>query len=301
MTETEEAAAPEDIPAQAAAALPPPRRGSRDGPTTSTAAPAGGPRSGSVRPASSIHPRAVLAPHAVVHQASPSEAAATAALTGGAALALAPRVYCRPLDENMSAEECRRLTEPDPGLRKAAGAFSAPHSMYRGERRQVLFAVAAGADPARPRSSVTIAGNQTVLIAPAAFRRFASARLTGEGFEISPTDEVRKDAGTGDELRWEWNVTALRGPRHTLTLEAKNWRLGPGGQLIPAEPVFSPPLTIEVPIRFYPDRLDDFYTDSMAWFKKGEAWLMALKALLIALLAVGSVLGIRRLTKKAPA
>ncbi len=109
------------------------------------------------------------------------------------------------------------------------------------------------------------------------------ARLSGEGFEISPAGGVRVDAEATGEAIWTWTIVPIRAPNHYLHIEGWVLRKDDTGRLVRAEPIHHPDILVDVPIRWFPEWVHDVMDDSIMWFAAGSNWVKALSGFVAAL------------------
>lgn len=198
--------------------------------------------------------------------------------------------YCVMLDRSAPVDDCVRLGNEEDYSIEGRGSLSTPSQIYRGQSTKVRFVVTAGNDQ---HAADEVARTTDGIVRPSGpsvrFSRHMMAHLTGEGFEISPSGPVRVDTENSGNATWEWTVTPKRSSRHYLRVEA--WTLrNVGGKLVKGKPVFYPPVTIKVPVRFFPERTSDIMDDTANWFDKGTNWFKALGALILAAGAVWAAL-----------
>jgi len=153
--------------------------------------------------------------------------------------------------------------------------------MHRGETATVAFAIAGGSDV---RVATDMIGGQKGQMQ--SFRpkigRFMAARLSGEGFEIVPLDQEEQDLFLSRAGLWQWRVKAVKGDRHALKLSAWVKVQLPDKS---RKPLWFKTVNrdVEVPLRFFPDQMEDFFDATLAWFVRLETWVKALAALIAAL------------------
>ena len=205
--------------------------------------------------------------------------------------------YCEILQEDAPPTLCRRMADLPASLETGVAAFSPPAAMTRGETVTVEFAVARGRD--LETAEVLLAGPDG---RPQQFRpkigRFMSAELTGEGFEISPSGVQEKDLFLSGSAVWRWRVKAVRADRHLLSLSAWVKVKLPDDTL---KPVWFKTVhrQVAVPVRFFPERVADFVTDSGDWIGRLDAWVKALATLVASLSAL--LIALRYFGRKKPA
>lgn len=132
--------------------------------------------------------------------------------------------------------------------------------------------------PEEPSPSAVVedmAGN-TVEYYPVVGRHM-TAQLVGVGFKIEPEGPVSQELGRGSVTTWEWRVTPLRSPVHTLVIKtAVEGEMADGTRAPLASTVKTK--EVDVTVRWY-HSIWDALVDAPAWIKLVTALLVALTAL----------------------
>jgi hypothetical protein len=131
------------------------------------------------------------------------------------------------------------------------------------------------------------------------------ARLTSSPyqFEVSPTDWVKRSLLTTDTARWSWYVTPKIGGNHTLVLSARPivsvHKVGSRAPIsvIEESSVQQYETTVHVDVP-WTERPQETMTRLAATFHVAQTLIEAMTAFVVALVALGTVLGIRRHRKK---
>lgn len=133
--------------------------------------------------------------------------------------------FCEILNDRATVAECRYFTEIWSALKSGSGGIVFPERMLRGERRTVSLVVSRGA----PATTEALLGERPSESFQLKVARRMAAELKGEGFEVDPAGLQLRDLNIGEGARWDWQVTAVKSPRHNLTLSAYAVVLSPDG------------------------------------------------------------------------
>lgn len=193
---------------------------------------------------------------------------------------LAEKIFCQPVEEEVSRADCRRYGNMVASLERGVAAFNPPKTMLRGHSAVVELSIAKGED------FTVVAEQVDESAAPAhTFKakvgRYMMAELTGSGFKIDPAGPQPQDLFVSGNGYWQWRVTALKAPMHKLILKAWAQKRAPDGSLrqVWLKTVHRE-ITVEVTLG---QRVEDIRLDSMAWFERGNNWAKALAGLIGAL------------------
>ncbi len=137
-------------------------------------------------------------------------------------------IDCPVLGDAATPAECRHFTAIYRNARQGVGGVDFPREMTRGETRTVSFVVSRAGPGGGPTPTDLLGSAPTEEFKLKVARRMA-ALLQGDGFKITPDGLQTRNLGIGDGARWDWQVTALKAPRHALTLSAFIVAKGPDG------------------------------------------------------------------------
>jgi hypothetical protein len=205
-------------------------------------------------------------------------------------------IHCRRVMRDVSRADCDLYERAWNNLAEGSGAIAAPPTLVRGESAKVSFAIAAtdegGPETGEPTATELLGENATQTVTVRVGAKMG-AQLTGEGFAIAPREVVEQELSVTRGARWEWEVTALKAPRHRLLLHVFVRFKDPDGEksrLLRSEPI---PIEVKVTTS---QTIGDYMDESQAWLGRGTNWLKALAAFIVALGAV--VLAVRKLKSR---
>ena len=188
-------------------------------------------------------------------------------------------IHCPRMLQEMKRSECAYYDRVWSNLRQGSGGIVHPERMTRGETATIRFGVTA--DPKELATSDVLGEdpNQSVALKVGSSME---AQLTGEGFEIKPPGLQKQGLDLTSGAVWEWQVTALKAPRHKLMIQIYVRVRGPDGER--SRLLRSARIPIEVVVT-RGQSAADLIDSSQAWLVRGTNWLKALAAFLGALLA----------------
>ncbi len=190
-------------------------------------------------------------------------------------------IYCNLIRDRTTRADCKRVTEFVTNLDVGTGAVEYPRKMIRGETATVGFAVSSDTRSTSASDLLGIKPNTEVALK---IGRIMAAQLQGDGFRIEPVGLQKRDLFVADGARWDWKVTALKAPRHRLSLSA--YVILPAQDGAEKENILK---TLELPLSVtvtWGQWFDDFVADTSKRVEKATA----LGKLLLGLLAVLSLL-----------
>jgi len=194
------------------------------------------------------------------------------------------RIYCDVIGKFITASMCNEARTIAANARQGLGEPHFPESMTRGETRNVWFTVRrpAPGEVLPPSAGRTSGASQPFTLK---ITGRMAATLVGEGFKIDPATMQYRDVGISDAARWDWNITALRAPRHHLTLTAYMVVEAPDGSNSPSAIVPSKEVDIPVDVTIQ-QRVSDASASIVEFSNSAKAVIAALVALLVALAAL---------------
>jgi hypothetical protein len=205
-------------------------------------------------------------------------------------------IHCRRVLRDVSRAECDLYEKAWNDLAEGSGAIAAPQTLVRGESAKVSFAIAAtdeGAPEAGEPTATELLGENATQTVTVRVGARMGAQLTGEGFAIKPPEIVERELSVTRGARWEWEITALKAPRHRLLLHVFVRVKDPDGEK--SRLLRSQPIPVEVKVTTS-QTIGDYMDESQAWLGRGTNWLKALAAFIVAL--GGVVLAVRKLKSR---
>ena len=143
------------------------------------------------------------------------------------------------------------------------------------------------APPATPLETVGDLPGKATAFVPT-IGRFMRADLAGQGFTIKPLSPPRQEVVRDGETVWAWEVTALSGAAHVLTLETVVEAKGADGQWRSLKRTVKN-MTIHVEVTWL-GRVSDALDAAPGWLKKLAAAITALGVLLTAIFGVRAII-----------
>ncbi len=205
-------------------------------------------------------------------------------------------IHCRRVMRDISRAECDLYEQAWNNLAEGSGAIAAPESMIRGDSAKISFAIAAtdegAAEGGEPTATELQGENATQTVTVRIGARMG-AQLTGEGFAIKPPEVVERELSVTRGARWEWEITALKAPRHRLLLHVFVRVRDPDGEK--SRLLRSQPIPVEVKVTTS-QTIGDYMDESQAWLGRGTNWLKALAAFILAI--GGVVVAVRKLRSR---
>lgn len=198
-------------------------------------------------------------------------------------------MYCDVTSEFMATSVCNEARTIATNAKQGLGAVEYPGTITRGETRMVSFTVR------RPAAGETLPANGTS--PPASNQPFTlkvtgrmAAILKGEGFTIDPDKIQYRDVGISDAARWDWRVTALKGPHHHLVLTAYMVVEAPNGTDMDSAIV--PSREFDIPVKTtLEQKASDISDNAVSLSNSAKAIIAAVTALIVALIAFRSKIG----------
>ncbi len=186
-------------------------------------------------------------------------------------------------DERVPRETCESIAR----LERAAGAFNAPDSMVRDETTRIRFALDRNNDAAAAAGAVDALPGETLGFETRA-GRYMRVTLSGQGFDVTPLDDERRDLFASPLASWEWDVTPREEGERVLTLRTFVELPAPEGGMKPVwEQIEDRRIIVAVT---WEQQVADIADQSEAWLKRGENWLIALTAFVVALAGLWAAL-----------
>lgn len=200
-------------------------------------------------------------------------------------------VLCRPANQQLTRASCNKWREDWDKLEIGLGGFLAPSTMTRGDTKAVTFVLS---EERRPERVAELLGRTPDRIFETKVGGEMGVELTGEGFNIKPEGIQVKDFVSGQ--KWEWKITALRASDHELDLSVYVVMAAPSGS---QRQSLHKTITQQIFVEVTPaQRTIDFFDDATVWLTSGTTFLKALKAFMVAALALISVLVGRRILSR---
>lgn len=194
------------------------------------------------------------------------------------------RVLCDATGKMEAKSVCDEITAIWNSAKNGKAGVRYPATMVRGETRTVSFAISRaragdssvsdilGAPPTDAETTLKVSGQM-------------GAQLVGDGFTIDPPGMVVKGVGLGGNA-WEWKITALKAPHHSLKVSAFMIVDAPDGSRRETEL-----RSKDIPIRVNvtpAQSFSDFVASMVSISDSAKVLIGALTALLVALLTFRS-------------
>ena len=129
-------------------------------------------------------------------------------------------IYCEAFSAFMLSEQCDRLATQKARLARGVAAFRRPTSMTVGVAEDMVLALGTAADaPELDQAIGTGAGTGPAMKIGVKLARYMTATLSGGGFTIEPSGDVRHDLGGGAASVWQWRVTPKTAGKQALLLK----------------------------------------------------------------------------------
>lgn len=199
-------------------------------------------------------------------------------------------IYCDLIRDRTTRSDCDRVTEFVTRLDVGSGAVGHPRTMIRGETANIGFVVSSDT---RPASVSDLLGTKPEAEVALKIGRIMAAQLQGDGFKIEPVGLQKRDLFAADGARWDWKVTALKAPRHRLSLSA--YVVLPSQDGAEKENILK---TLELPLSVtvtWGQWFDDFVADTSKRVENATALGKLLLGLVGVLSLLATALGIRTL------
>jgi len=126
-------------------------------------------------------------------------------------------IYCEAVDQDTSADECKRYTRERDNLQAGLGVFETPKQMQLGESRDLVLSVGKKANAEDVRASVGGDRAKHVEIATQV-GHYMTATLRGDGFDITPSGPQAKTLAADRSEIWQWRIKAKEEGAQKLVL-----------------------------------------------------------------------------------
>lgn len=129
--------------------------------------------------------------------------------------------FCERVQERVAPWRCEYFEEAWESLQRGVGGVDHPARMQRGETATVTLVLGRpdpGTDIMPDEQLSNMLGKEPDETFKVKVGRRMAAQLHGDGFDIKPSGLVQKDLFIGQGQKWEWKITALKNPKHDLSL-----------------------------------------------------------------------------------